>query len=98
MPNGDSAERERLESALLKFIKERFLDGDPQGEIDRTSPLNEWGILNSLNSAILLNHIHNDLAASVSLERIDPRAFSSVSSIADMLLQAGGEEGAEKAH
>lgn len=78
------SEDELIES-LVKFIRERFLDGDPQGELDADSPLLEWGVLNSLNSAVLLNHIHLTLVPSVPLERIDARSFSSVRNIARML-------------
>ncbi|WP_067972598.1 hypothetical protein [Nocardiopsis trehalosi] len=86
--------QEKIEEDLLHFIRERFLDGDPQGELTVESPLREWGVLNSLNSAILLNHIHTGPAASVSMERIDARAFTSVRSIAAMLV-AAAREGAE---
>ncbi|MGI5271969.1 acyl carrier protein [Nonomuraea sp. CA-218870] len=73
---------------LLAFLKERFLSGDPQGELRPDTPLLEWGILTSLNTAILLNHITMEFGAHVPFERVDATAFKDVASIAAMLCAA----------
>jgi acyl carrier protein len=79
---------------LLAFIRERFLAGDPQGELQRTTPLLEWGILNSLNTAILIGFIHAELGISVPADRVDASAFRSVESISSMLCEVAARPGA----
>jgi acyl carrier protein len=79
---------------LIAFIRERFLAGDPDGELSETSPLLEWGILNSLNTAILINYIREEFATPVALEKVDATSFKSVQSITAML--CGAAAGADK--
>jgi len=80
----DLSERETSDR-LIAFIRERFLSGDPGGELDEDSPLLEWGILNSLNTAILISHIRDEMGIDVAFEMIDPRAFKSVRGLASAL-------------
>ncbi|QUX29317.1 acyl carrier protein [Nocardiopsis akebiae] len=80
----DASEQE-VRELLLLFVRDRFLDGDPHGELTEDSPLREWGVLTSLNTAVLMNHIHTGLGVPIRAERIDPRAFTDVRSIAAML-------------
>lgn len=54
-----------VSTKLIAFIRDRFLSGDPNRELDENTPLLEWGILNSLNTAVLINFIRNDLGAPV---------------------------------
>jgi len=83
--------QDEVSARLLAFIRERFLDGDPRGELEDTSPLLEWGILNSLNTAILIGYIREEFGASVALERVDAATFGSVASISAMLCQLAAE-------
>ena len=73
---------------LLAFIRDRFLAGDPQGELEKTSPLLEWGSLNSLNTAILIGYIREEFDAAVPLSRVDASTFRTVESISSMLCAA----------
>ncbi|MER6831530.1 phosphopantetheine-binding protein [Streptosporangium sp. NPDC000563] len=84
MTTTDLSERE-ISDRLIAFIRERFLSGDPQGELDEDTPLLEWGILNSLNTAILVSHIRDEMGIDVAFEMMDPRAFKSVRGIASAL-------------
>ncbi|GAA1439572.1 acyl carrier protein [Nocardiopsis tropica] len=84
----DATEQEVRERLML-FVRERFLDGDPLGELSEDSPLQEWGVLSSMNTAVLMNHIHTGLGLRIRVDRIDPRAFTDVRSIAAMLCAAG---------
>ncbi|MEU4836553.1 acyl carrier protein [Streptosporangium sp. NPDC023615] len=79
------SERE-ISDRLIAFIRERFLSGDPAGELDEDSPLLEWGILNSLNTALLVAHIRDEMGIDVAFETIDPRAFKSVRGLTSALL------------
>ena len=76
-----SLSEEEISTRIIAFIRERFLDGDPKGELEESSPLLEWGIINSLNTAILLAFIHEEFGTPLALERLDAQMFKSVRSI-----------------
>ena len=76
--------REDFERRLLAFIGENFLDGDAQGELDATTPLLEWGVLDSLKIAVLLSFIRNDLGVTVPFQYISARNFGTVRAIAEL--------------
>jgi clorobiocin biosynthesis protein CloN5 len=74
-----------ISARLIAFIRERFLDGDAAGELDETSPLLEWGVINSLNSVILLSFISEEFGTPYLLENIDATTFKSVRNMTLML-------------
>ncbi|MEU5002607.1 phosphopantetheine-binding protein [Streptomyces sp. NPDC021622] len=78
---------ERTEARILTFLRDKFLDGDPRSELDVESPLLEWGVLNSMNTAILLMHLRDELGAPVPPDRINSRNLKNVRSIAEMVLE-----------
>ena len=82
-----SLSEEEISTRIIAFIRERFLDGDPKGELEESSPLLEWGIINSLNTALLLAFINEEFGAPLSLERLDAHMFKSVRSIAAVLTE-----------
>lgn len=82
-----SLSEEEISTRIIAFIRERFLDGDPKGELEESSPLLEWGIINSLNTAILLAFINEEFGTPLSLERLDAQMFKSVRSIATVLAE-----------
>jgi clorobiocin biosynthesis protein CloN5 len=70
---------------LLTFMRDRFLSGDPQGELDEHTPLLEWGILNSLNTAVLISYIRSEFGTSVALEKVNAATFKDIRSISSMV-------------
>ncbi|WP_017587949.1 hypothetical protein [Nocardiopsis ganjiahuensis] len=84
----DATEQEVREHLLL-FIRDTFLEGDPHGELTVDSPLVEWGVLTSMNTAVLMNHVHTGMRLDIPVERLDPRAFTDVRSMAAMLCGGG---------
>ncbi len=70
---------------LIAFIRERFLSGDPNGELDEETPLLEYGVLDSLKVAILLNFIREELAADIPLAKISGGNFKNVRSISALV-------------
>ena len=71
-----------LRRRLLEFVRTRFLAGDPHGELDERTPLLELGILDSLNTAVLLTFIKDELSVRVPHGEINAANFASVASIA----------------
>lgn len=70
---------------ITTFIRDRFLDGDPRGELTETSPLLEWGVLNSLQTAQLLGFLRDELGAHVPPQDINAENFRDVRHIAALV-------------
>ncbi|GAA3151588.1 acyl carrier protein [Streptomyces echinatus] len=81
---------------ITTFIAESFLDGDPKGELTESTPLLEWEVLNSMNSALLLNFLREDLRVDVPLASINATNFRDIASISKLVsgLMAVPAEGA----
>lgn len=89
---------EKFEALLTAFIKDRFLNGDLQNEFTTDTPLLEWGILDSLKIAMLLNFIRDELGVSIPFQDINSRNFRDVGSIARLAAaQATGPAYADSA-
>ncbi len=73
---------EDTSSQLLSFIRTSFLGGDPDGELDEQTPLLEYGILNSLNTAELLAFVRDDLNVEIPFARVTAETFRSVATLA----------------
>ncbi|MFB7509452.1 acyl carrier protein [Streptomyces broussonetiae] len=78
-------EREEIATTLLAFIRERFLSGDPQGELTGDTPLLELGVLNSLNTATLIAYMVDAFGVKVPLHDVTPEAFKNVDSLSSMV-------------
>nr|UNQ78285.1 acyl carrier protein [Microbispora sp.] len=82
---------EEAEERILSFIREKFLDGDPRGELDLDSPLLEWGVLNSMDTMVLISFIRDEMGLEVPFERINSRDLKNVRSIAQMLVELSAQ-------
>ena len=81
------ATEQQIAEQLLGFIRERFLDGDPKGELAEDTPLLEWGVLNSLNTMVLLAHVRREFGVAVPSVKINPRDLKNIRSIAAMVAE-----------
>jgi len=70
---------------ITTFISESFLDGDPKGELTESTPLLEWEVLNSMNSALLLNFLREQLRVDVPLSAINAANFRDIASISKLV-------------
>lgn len=70
---------------LLAYIRERFLGGDPEAELDERTPLLEYGILTSMNTAVLLTFVREELGVEIPPDRINGEHFRDVRSIAELV-------------
>jgi acyl carrier protein len=73
-------------SQVIGFIRRNFLDGDPKDDLNESSPLLEWGILNSMNMIQLMNFVRDQFGVSVPPARINGRDFKDVRSITAMVV------------
>lgn len=67
---------------LLEFLRRTCASTIGPVDIDERTPLLEAGILDSLRTAMLLNHLRDDLHAPVPAAAITPANFRDVHSIA----------------
>lgn len=81
----ESAQADEFAEKITSFIRERFLAGDPKGELDENTPLLEWGVLNSLNTVVLLNYLRTDLGVTVPPRRLNARDLKNIRNISAMV-------------
>lgn len=77
--------REDVTTELLGFVRNSFLDGDPEGELDADTPLLELGILNSLNTALLIAHLDEEFGVRLPLSDANADTFRSVRRLSDVV-------------
>jgi clorobiocin biosynthesis protein CloN5 len=70
-----------IESTLTEFIREEFLWAGDSAELTTSSPLLEWGILDSLRTTFLLAFIREKWGVNVSATDVDARNFRDIRSI-----------------
>lgn len=78
---------DEIAGKISTFIKEEFLDGDPKGELTETTPLLEWGVLNSMRTMVLLNFVRGELGVKVPTSKINPRDLKNLRSINSMVCE-----------
>lgn len=81
-----ASDREELLTQLTEFVEERLLsEPDSQGLAPDT-PLLEWGILTSMNTAQLLTYIRDELGTNIPPTELTGTNFQSLDSITDLVL------------
>lgn len=75
-----------IEFAVQSYIAETFLDGDGEG-LDSSSPLLEWGILDSMAMARLLKFLEQRFAVKIDEDAITPKNFRDVRSISSLVVE-----------
>jgi acyl carrier protein len=78
---------EETSATILGFIRERLLDGDPASELEETTPLLEWGVLTSMNTAHLLAFLRDEFGVMVPAVRVNGETFRNVRSITAMVTE-----------
>jgi hypothetical protein len=76
---------DEVRASLLAFIRENFKAASGDLDIGETTPLLDAGILNSLNTAILLNYIRDGLHTPIPPLYIEAKNFKDVRSITAMI-------------
>src|ERR1043165_6267322 len=70
----------------MEFIRQEFLWGDEDGELTATTPLLEWGIIDSLRTTVLVGHVRERFGVFVSVAKINSRNFRDVTTIAAVVV------------
>lgn len=69
---------------LLAYVGRELLT-DSTAELDASSPLLEWGILNSFSMVTLVTHLEHQYDVKVPPESMVPKHFKNVASIAALV-------------
>jgi acyl carrier protein len=70
---------------LKKYIGQDVMGGKDIG-LDETTPLLEWGVINSLEIVRLLQFIRKQFDLDIPMEKLIPDHFTDISSIADLVM------------
>lgn len=81
---GSAMHRDQIADELERYVRTTFLDGDDD-ELSRTTPLLQWGVLNSMNTALLLTHIRDDMGVVVPPTDLNGANFRDLDSITDLV-------------
>jgi acyl carrier protein len=75
---------------LKSYIAQNVLDGEDIG-LDETTPLLEWGVMNSLEIVRIIAFIDEHFHVEVPAERLDADSFSNLNAIANLILELQSE-------
>ncbi|MFJ9691370.1 acyl carrier protein [Kitasatospora sp. NPDC101183] len=75
-----------VKDKLIEFIRETFLSGDPDRELDEDAPLLEWGVIDSMRIVVLLAFIRRELSTDIPMTQISGTNFRNVRKIAALVV------------
>jgi acyl carrier protein len=81
----DLMQRRNVLETLTAFIEQEVLKSDHAG-LEPTTPLLEWGILNSLSTVQLMAFIHDRYGLFVPADRITSKNFKNLDAVTDLVL------------
>ncbi len=79
-------QREAIIEQITRYIAQDVLGGKDIG-LDETTPLLEWGIINSLEMVKLLSFIREQFGVEIPTDKLVADSFTSISSIANLILE-----------
>lgn len=82
---GKRVSTDDITEQVMRYIRERFLSGDLELELEESTPLLDWGVLNSMNTALLLMFIRDELGVAVPPREVNARNFKDVVAITKLV-------------
>jgi medium-chain acyl-[acyl-carrier-protein] hydrolase len=76
--------KQQVVDGVKEYISQAILEGKDDG-LNETTPLLEWGILNSMEMTRLIMFIGERFAVQVPAEEVIPENFQTISCIADLV-------------
>ena len=86
-------ETEILDS-LKNYVSNELLDGENIG-LDASTPLLEWGIINSIEMARLVTFIQNRFGVEVPADKIVIQHFKNLTAITNLVLELASDGSVE---
>ncbi len=75
----------RILEELRDYIANQVLDGKDIG-LDATTPLLEWGVLNSIEIVRLVSFIHSHFGIEISIDELTADRFTNLEAITNLIL------------
>lgn len=76
---------QQLSDELTEYVRAKFLEGDGDAALTSESPLLEWGVLTSMNTAVLLTHVREAYEVDVPPTAITATNLRDTASIAALV-------------
>ena len=80
-----NAVHEQVAVELTAYVRATFLGGDDDTALTPQSPLLEWGVLTSMNTALLLTHVRQTYGVDVPPSAITAKHLRDTDSIAALV-------------
>ncbi|MEU7043420.1 phosphopantetheine-binding protein [Streptomyces varsoviensis] len=80
-------ERADLLEKLIGFVRDDLLNGQAGAELTSTTPLLEWGVLDSIKTARLLAFIRDDIGVRVPPKKMVGDHFKDLEHVTDLVLE-----------
>jgi acyl carrier protein len=80
-------DREHVLTGITEYVEREFLGDSEVSELTPQTPLLEWGVLNSMNTAMLLAFIRSEYAVAVPPTHITGRHFHSLDTITALVVE-----------
>lgn len=74
---------------LKDYVSQEILDGKDIG-LDDSTPLLEWGIINSMEIARMVTFIEDRFRVEIPEDKINPEYFMNLSAISDLVMEISG--------
>ena len=84
-------DQSEIQEILKGYISREILDGKDIG-LDESTPLLEWGIINSMEIARILTFIEERFHVKISEDKILPEHFINLSAISALVTQVESED------
>jgi len=85
-PNASAIVASDVQAALLRYIADQVLDGKDIG-LDTTTPLLEWGVINSLEIVKLISFIRTQFGVSVPSNKVTAEYFQNLGTLTSLVMQ-----------
>jgi acyl carrier protein len=82
-------DRAVLLSKLTEFVEVELLDGQEKG-IEPTTPLLEWGLIDSFSMVRLISFIHKSFGVEIPPDQLRADTFQNLSVLTDRLMEKLG--------
>ncbi len=79
-------QRTEVLAQLKKYIAQDVLSGKDIG-LDETTPLLEWGVINSLEIVRLLTFIRTTFAVEIPMSKLTPDNLANLASISNLVIE-----------
>jgi acyl carrier protein len=80
--------KETIIDELRGFISREFLNGNDEG-LDATTPLLEWGIIDSTSILLLVAFLKERMGVQFRTSELKPKDLETLGNIADLVMRAG---------